>query len=109
MWDSLQVLDDVRLNFSTEGTHFLNIVLGFLMFGVALEIKVENFKNLLKNPKSVIIGLLCQFFLLPMFTFLFVWIIKPTPSVALGMILVSCCPGGNISNFISALSKTKCL
>jgi BASS family bile acid:Na+ symporter len=105
MLDSLKILDDVRLNFSAEGTHLLNVVLGFLMFGVALEIKIENFKSLLHKPKAVIIGLLCQFFFLPMLTFFFVWLIKPTPSVALGMILVSCCPGGNISNFISALSK----
>jgi len=105
MFESLKVLDDVRLNFSDGNSHLLNIVLGILMFGVALEIKIESFKNLIHHPKPVVVGLICQFFLLPLLTFVFVWIVKPTPSVALGMILVSCCPGGNISNFISALSK----
>jgi bile acid:Na+ symporter, BASS family len=103
--DSLKVLDSITLNFSQGGLLFMNITLAFIMFGVALEINLENFKNVIKKPKSVIIGFVSQFFLLPFITFLLVMILQPSPAVALGMILVAACPGGNISNFISSLGK----
>lgn len=105
MKESLEVLDAIRLNFNPQGLFILNLTLAFIMFGVALEIKLDHFKKLLQNPKSAIIGVLSQFILLPAVTFLLVWIIQPTPTVALGMILVASCPGGNISNFISVLAK----
>lgn len=75
------------------------------MFGIALEVKVSDFKILLQNPKSAILGLISQFLLLPLFSFLLVLLLKPAPSIALGMILVAACPGGNISNFMSHLAK----
>lgn len=100
----LEALDHVRLNFSSSGLLFLNIALAFIMFGVALDIKTEHFKDILKNPKSAIVGFISQTFLLPAFTFLLVLLLKPTPTVALGMILVAACPGGNISNFISSMA-----
>jgi BASS family bile acid:Na+ symporter len=77
------------------------------MFGVALGIKLDTFKDILRNPKSVLTGLVLQWVALPAATCLLVIILNPfiTPMVAIGMILVACCPGGNISNFISSLSK----
>jgi bile acid:Na+ symporter, BASS family len=105
MHNSLEVLDHVRLNFSPAGLLFLNIALAFVMFGVALNITVEHFTDILKNPKSAVIGFVSQTFLLPAFTFLLVILINPTPTIALGMIMVAACPGGNISNFISSMAK----
>jgi len=105
MNNALEVLDHVRLNFSPAGLLFLNIALAFVMFGVALDIKVEHFTDLLKKPKSAIVGFVSQTFLLPAFTFILVIFLNPTPTVALGMIMVAACPGGNISNFISSMAK----
>ena len=105
MNSSLEVLDHVRLNFSPAGLLFLNIALAFVMFGVALNIRVEHFTDLLKNPKSAIIGFVSQTFVLPALTFLLVILINPAPTIALGMIMVAACPGGNISNFISSMAK----
>ena len=105
MHNSLEVLDHVRLNFSPAGLLFLNIALAFVMFGVALDIKVEHFTNLIKRPKSAITGFVSQTFLLPAFTFALVILLDPTPTIALGMIMVAACPGGNISNFISSMAK----
>src|SRR6056297_183145 len=105
MADALQVLDDINLNFSQGGLFILNLTLAFIMFGVALEIDVESFKKIIKKPKSAIIGFFSQFLLLPALTFLLILIIKPSASVALGMLLVASCPGGNISNFISLLAR----
>ena len=101
----LKVLDTINLNFSPTGLLILNITLAFIMFGVALEIDVSNFKQIVKKPKSAILGFLSQFLLLPALTFLLIILVDPTPSVALGMLLVAVCPGGNISNFISHLAK----
>jgi bile acid:Na+ symporter, BASS family len=105
MTSSLEVLDHVRLNFSPSGLVFLNIALSFIMFGVALDIKIENFEEILRKPKSAIVGFISQAFLLPAFTFLLVLLLNPTPTIALGMILVAACPGGNISNFISSMAR----
>ncbi|MGM0496681.1 MAG: bile acid:sodium symporter family protein [Bacteroidota bacterium] len=105
MGQSLEVLDTIDLNFSPTGLLILNIALAIIMFGVALEIDVSNFKQIAKKPKSAILGFLSQFLLLPAITFLLILIIDPSSSVALGMLLVSVCPGGNISNFISHLAK----
>lgn len=79
----------------------LNIILGLVMFGVALDMKLSDFKILKTLPKAVTVGLLSQFLLLPAFTFLLVCLIEPRPSIALGMMLVAACPGGNISNFMT--------
>ena len=107
MQETLLALDHVRLNFSTESLHMLNISLAFIMFGVALEIKLDHFKKIFFDPKSAILGSLSQFILLPFITFLLTILLSKflSPSMALGMILVAACPGGNISNFISSLAK----
>ena len=101
----MKVLDQVILNFSQEGLFALNIVIALIMFGVALDIRWGHFLDLLKNPKSLVAGVVAQFLLLPSLTFLLVLAIRPTPTVALGMILVASCPGGNVSNFMSYLAK----
>ena len=105
MKEALEVLDHVRLNFSPAGLLALNITIAFIMFGVALDIKLKQFKDLMMNPKSVIVCAISQFVLLPAVTFLFIMLLNPTPTVALGMILIAACPGGNISNFMSSLAK----
>ena len=87
-----QELDSIRLNFDSESLFFLNLTLAVIMFGVALNIKIDDFLKVFKNPKSVIIGCLSQFFLLPAVTFLLVLAIKPIPSIALGMFMVAACP-----------------
>lgn len=98
-------MDHVRLNFSPSGLLFLNIALAFIMFGVALGIKPDDFKDIIQKPKSAITGIISQFLLLPLLTFILVILVKPTPTVALGMILVASCPGGNISNFVSSIAR----
>lgn len=98
-------LDSLRLNFSEGNLLFLNLALALIMLGVALDLRWEDFKYLALNPKGFILGLLSQFFILPFLTFLLVLAIQPPPSVALGMILVAACPGGNVSNFLSAYAK----
>lgn len=101
----MQRLDDVQINFDSNTLWVLNIALALVMFGVALGISTDDFKNLIRHPKLVFLGVLSQFILLPFITFLVVILIKPQPSIALGMMMVAACPGGNISNFITSLAK----
>lgn len=107
MKERLLSLDTLNVNLGSGEMLLVNFVLAFVMFGVALSIRVSTFKSILKNPKSVIIGLLMQWFALPALTCLLAIVLNPiiTPMVALGMILVASCPGGNVSNFLSSLSK----
>jgi bile acid:Na+ symporter, BASS family len=107
MYEYLQELDSLKLNFDQGGLLLLNITIGFIMFGVSLDIKLEHFKQVFKYPKSVLVGFFSQFLILPAVTFAILYILREhiTPGVALGMILLASCPGGNISNFISSLAK----
>ena len=98
-------VDSVRLHFDQGSVGILNIILALIMFGVALEIRVEDFRRLLRIPLIALTGLVSQFILLPAVTFLLVLVLQPSPSIALGLILVAACPGGNISNFITYLAK----
>ena len=105
---NLEHLDTLKVNMGGgTGAHLLNIALGLVMFGVALGIKPSNFVNIIKNPKSIVTGIVCQIILLPALTFLLVIACGNllSPMVALGMILVASCPGGNVSNFITSLSR----
>lgn len=98
-------MDLVRLNFNPQSLWALNFIIGLVMFGVALDLKTADFRAALVSPRPVLIGMLGQFVLLPAFSFLLVLAIHPSPSVALGMLLVAACPGGNISNFLTHYAK----
>ncbi len=98
------VIDSVKLNFNPQGLLVINAAIGLMMFGVALDMKLEDFKRIIRSPKAPGIGLGAQFVLLPAFTFLLTLIMKPFPSIALGMILVAACPGGNLSNIMTYLA-----
>lgn len=98
-------IDAIRLNLDDGGLLVMNISLAVIMFGVALELSIRDFKRLIRDPKSTLIGLFSQLVLLPALTFLLVIFFEPHPSLALGMFMVAACPGGNISNFFSLLAK----
>lgn len=105
--EAIAHVDAIQVHMNEAGMNALNIVLAFVMFGVALGIKPRTFIDIIKQPKSVVLGIICQLLLLPALTFVLTitfdgWI---SPMMALGMILVASCPGGNISNFITSLSR----
>ena len=98
-------IDQLQINFSESSLLIMNIVIAFIMFGVALDLQLSDFKRTFKSPKPVLIGLTSQFLLLPAMTFVLVSILQPHPSIALGLFLVAACPGGNLSNFLTYLAK----
>jgi len=100
-------IDQIQVTLNAGGMNTINIVLAFVMYGVALGIRPGIFVDMLKKPKSVLLGMLCQLVLLPAFTCLLAILLSGwiSPMMGLGMILVAACPGGNISNFMSSLAK----
>ncbi|MDF3821130.1 bile acid:sodium symporter family protein [Leptospira sp. 96542] len=98
-------INAVKLNFNRDTVLLINVLVAIIMFGVALEIKKEDFVRLFKNPKAAFVGLFSQYILLPLFTILIIITLDPHPGLALGMILVAACPGGSMSNFFANLAK----
>ncbi len=98
-------LDAIQLNFTDSNLFVLNLVLGLIMFGLALDLKLADFIGIAAFPRAILAGMLGQFVLLPALTLALVQIIKPAPSIALGMFLVAACPGGNVSNFLTHLAR----
>jgi BASS family bile acid:Na+ symporter len=98
-------VDQIRLNFNPQTLLGLNVVIGLMMLGVSLELKMEDFRRIIVSPKAPAVGLGAQFILLPMFTYFLTMVVKPAPSMALGMILIGACPGGNLSNILTYLAR----
>ncbi len=103
-----EAVNQIRLNFNQQGLLLINAAIGLMMLGVALDLTADDFKRILRSPKAPLIGLAAQFILLPAGTFLLTLIIRPQPAIALGMILVAACPGGNLSNLMTYLAKGNC-
>ncbi len=101
----MENIDSVVLNFDASSVQLMNVALAFIMLGIALDLSIDKFKLVFQHPKALITGLFAQLLLLPLLTFILIWVMQPQPSLALGMMLVASCPGGNISNFISSLSR----
>lgn len=84
---------------------YITILLGIVMFGMGLTITVADFKEVLTSPKDVAIGVIGQFLIMPILAFLLVKLFNLPPEIAIGVILVGCCPGGTSSNVMTFLSK----
>ncbi len=72
----MQELDQVRIHFDSNGLWLLNCALAVVMFGVALGISIEDFRRLFKSPKLILVGVLSQFVLLPLLTFIVILLIQ---------------------------------
>jgi BASS family bile acid:Na+ symporter len=83
----------------------LSMVLATMVFSVALELRIEDFKRVAQTPKAVICGLIPQFLLLPIATWLVtLWLDLP-PNIEAAMILVAACPGGSLSNVVTHMGR----
>ena len=83
----------------------INPLLGVIMFGMGLTLKAEDFKVVFSRPKDVLVGCLAQFTVMPLLAFALTRIFRLEPALAIGVILVGCCPGGTASNVITYLAK----
>lgn len=83
----------------------LNAILAMMMFGIALSLTPADFRQIIRKPLGPLVGLTAQFVLLPAITCLLTYLVPMPGEVALGLILVSCCPGGSFSNLMTYLSN----
>ncbi len=97
--------EPISINFSSGSLTALNICLAIIMFGVALDIQWSHFTQLANQKKAVATGLFSQFILLPLLTVIIIACLPISTGIALGMLLVACCPGGNVSNFFTQLAR----
>jgi BASS family bile acid:Na+ symporter len=98
-------IDEIRFELSSSSEIALSLSLAVMMFAVALSLKLEHFRFFKENPKVYFTGVISQIIFLPALTVILCYLTNPHPSVALGMILISCCPGGNVSNLLSMFGK----
>lgn len=86
-------------------TLILGIALIITMWGMGLSLVIEDFKRVLQSPKAVILGLINQLIFLPVLAFLLLKLIPAQPEIAVGIMILSACPGGPTSNLLSLLAK----
>lgn len=84
---------------------WITTLLGIVMFGMGMTLKLDDFKLVLQHPKGVIIGIISQFTIMPLLAFVLAKTFQLPPEIAVGVILVGCCPGGTASNVMTFLAK----
>ena len=98
-------LDSLRIVLDPAGQSGVAIALMLVMFSVALGLRVDDFRFLLDKPLLFVGGVVAQVLVLPLVTMALIHLMAPPPSIALGMIVVACCPGGAVSNLLTYLSR----
>ena len=91
--------------FAAVGTWVINPMLGLIMFGMGLTLNPNDFRIVFSRPKDVLTGCLAQFTVMPLLAWILARVFSLPPDLALGVILVGCCPGGTASNVITYLAK----
>lgn len=94
-------VDAISISFNEGSLTTLRIVLGLILLGVALDTRVEDFRRALRHPFAILVVVIAQFLLLPALTFALTLALDLRDSLALGLILVACCPPGNVSNILT--------
>ena len=83
---------------------YIPIMLGIIMFGMGMSLTPGDFRNVFKQPKNVALGSLLQFVIMPALAAVLIQIFALPPAIAIGVVLVGCCPGGTASNVISYIA-----
>ncbi len=99
----LTALDALRIALDPAGQAVLAIALVLIMFSVALSLSPRDFRCVTEAPKSYFGGVFAQMIGLPLLTIGLLLLLSPPPSIARGMIVVACCPGGTVSNLLTFL------
>src|SRR5690554_1815420 len=101
----MQKIDQALFNFSPTAGLAVAVMVGFLVFAVSLDLTWDQFARVLKKPKAPGIGLLAQYLVLPAAAFGVGLFMASTPSIALGLLLVACCPAGALSNYLTGVAR----
>jgi bile acid:Na+ symporter, BASS family len=101
----VSALDHASFTFSPESLRALNLALAILMLSVALFLERRDLQTLRQQPRALVAGLAAQWLLLPALTLALVLLLRPPTGIALGMLLVAACPGGNVSNYLTLIAR----
>lgn len=99
------LIDQAPFQFSPTIGLAVAVMVGFLVFAVALDLTWAQFRRVLTRPKAPAIGLVAQYLMLPAVAFVVGLWTAATPSVALGLLLVACCPAGALSNYLTGVAR----
>jgi len=100
-----QEIDSFKLDIGQGSETALTLILALIMFAVALGLRTEHFRFFKEQPRLYFSGVIAQIIGLPLLTLILCMILKPLPSIALGMIIVACCPGGTTSNLLALYGR----
>lgn len=98
-------IDQIPLNFNPGIGIAVAVMVGFLVFAVSLDLTWEQLLRVIKRAKAPLIGLIAQFGILPAVAFVVGMYLIDVPSIALGLLLVTCCPGGALSNYLTGVAR----
>jgi BASS family bile acid:Na+ symporter len=101
----MPAIDQALINFNPQMGLAVAVMVGFLVFAVALDLTWEQFRSVLEKPKAPAIGLVAQYLILPGVAFGIGMLTADTPSIALGLLLVACCPAGALSNYLTGVAR----
>jgi BASS family bile acid:Na+ symporter len=101
----MAAIDHATFNFSPQIGLAVAVMVGFLVFAVALDLTWEQFRRVLRQPRAPLVGLIAQYVILPGVAFGVGLLMAGTPSVALGLLLVACCPAGALSNYLTGVAR----
>lgn len=101
----MTTIDHAPFNFSPEIGLVVAFMVGFLVFAVALDLTPGEFQRILRSPRAPAVGLLAQYVILPGLAFGVGRLMADTPSIALGLLLVACCPAGALSNYLTGVAR----
>jgi BASS family bile acid:Na+ symporter len=101
----MEAIDQAQFNFSPTVGLAVSVMVGFLVFAVALDLTWDQFHRILKRPRAPLIGLVAQYLILPGVAFGVGLTMVATPSIALGLLLVTCCPAGALSNYLTGVAR----
>lgn len=93
------------MNYDANQQLLLGLVLAVMIFGVSLELRVQQFMAIARQPQPILAGMLGQCLILPWATLLVTLLVDLHPGLELGLLLVACCPGGNMSNIMTHLAR----
>lgn len=94
-------INQISFNFDPRIGMIVSVMVGFLVFAVSLDLTWQKLLRVLERPKAPTVGLVAQFGILPAVAFLAGLYLTKAPGIVIGLLLVTCCPGGALSNYLS--------
>lgn len=98
-------IDAAAIRIEQSFSALMGVMVAFMMFGVALDLKWQHFTRVIANPKTPSVGLMAQLIALPALAFASGLVLTDTDSVAVGLLLVAACPAGALSNYLTTVVR----